>query len=111
MSLWLYTARLSVDLAGVATIGLAALGLLVRGHRRRDAIPVLATARRVGIILGGVWLGCTIALLWLSAAELSNRGLDVDIDAFSHYLLDVTAGKALLITAACAAGCTVITVI
>ncbi|MCP2260567.1 putative copper resistance protein D [Streptoalloteichus tenebrarius] len=94
--------RLVLDLAAVAAVGLGVLPLLVRRARPRDAEAVLAPARRAGVVVGAVWMAAALVLLWLQASELSGRGVAVSASTLSAYASTVSAGRALLITMACA---------
>lgn len=94
--------RVALDVAAVTAVGLAVLSLLIRGERERDAGPILAAARRAGLVVGAVWTSCVILLLWLQAAELSNQGLGLTTTAFGDYVVTVSAGRTLLLAGACA---------
>jgi putative copper resistance protein D len=94
--------RVALDVAAVAAVGLAVVGLLLRGERDRDALPVRRAASRAGVVVGAVWTICVVLLLWLQAAELSSQGLGLSTGAFLDYVTAVSAGRTLLVAGSCA---------
>jgi putative copper resistance protein D len=94
--------HVALDVAAVAAVGLAVLGLLLRGERDRDALPVRRVASRAGVVVGAVWTMCVVLLVWLRAAELSSQGLGLATGAVVDYLSAVSAGRTLLIIGSCA---------
>ncbi|SHE65199.1 CopD family protein [Streptoalloteichus hindustanus] len=94
--------RLVMDLAAVAAVGLGTLPWLLRGARPREVDPVRVVAHRAGVVLGAGWAATALVLLWLQTAELAGSGLSVDTATVVEYATTVSAGRALLVTTACA---------
>lgn len=98
----LATARALFDVAGVATVGLTLVPLLLRGARPRDGDPVLVRARRAVIVVGAGWAVAAGLLCWLHVAvALNTRPLDVPIQRFGDYLGAAVAGRALVVAGLC----------
>ncbi|MGX7823707.1 copper resistance D family protein [Actinokineospora sp. 24-640] len=91
-------ARVLLDLAAVATVGLCLLPMLVGVDRPRAAEPVLATARRAAVAAAVAWAVAALVALVLQTAELRASG-DVGLGAITDYVTTVGAGKALVFVA------------
>jgi len=95
--------RFVLDGCGIAAIGLALLGWLVAGGRRRDVDAVLDAASRAAVVLAGVWAASAVLLLWLQAAEVTARPLmALRVDAVAGYVCTFNSGGGLLVTVAAA---------
>ncbi len=92
--------RLLLDAVGIGAVGIGVLGWLLRGERRASAIA--ATAQRAGVVLGAVWVLTALMLIWWQAAELSPNRLGLRVRELAEYSAQVSSGRALLVTAACA---------
>ena len=98
----LLAARAALDAAGVAAVGLTLLPLLLRGARRREAGPALATAGRGGVVVGAVWAAAAALMLWLQVAVATGTSpLDVPARRIGDYLGAAVAGRALVVAGLC----------
>jgi putative copper resistance protein D len=91
-------ARVLLDLAAVATVGLCLLPMLVGFDRPRSAEPVLALARRAAVATSLLWAVGALVALVLQTAELRASG-SVSPSAVAEYVSTVGAGKALVFVA------------
>ncbi|GGS18715.1 copper resistance protein CopD [Actinokineospora fastidiosa] len=91
-------ARLLLDLAAVATVGLCLLPMLVGFDRPRNAEPTMALARRAAVAASVVWAVAAVVALVLQTAEL-RASADVSFGAVADYVATVGAGKALVFVA------------
>ncbi|MFR9730938.1 CopD family protein [Saccharopolyspora sp. MS10] len=94
--------RAALDLAAVATVGLALLPRLLP-PRARGVAALLARSRRTAVITALAWLLGALLLLVIHTAELvggSPSAQDV-----ARYVTGVPAGTALALSLGCAAGC------
>jgi putative copper resistance protein D len=91
-------ARVLLDLAAVATVGLCLLPILVGDEHRRTAGPVLAASRVGAAASSLIWLVSALVVLILQTAELRPGG-NVSFGAVARYVATVGAGKALLLVA------------
>lgn len=95
-------ARLMFDAAGVVTVGLTLLPLLVYGTRPRETAAALTTARHGVVVAGAVWAGAAMLLLWLQvAAAIGTTPLDVPAARVGDYLGAAVAGRALVVAGLC----------
>jgi copper resistance protein D len=89
----------------VAAAGLALLGWLVAGGRRRDVDAALDAASRAAVVLAGAWTATALLLLWLEAADVTGRlPAELGVRLVADYVGAFNSGAALLVTAACAVG-------
>lgn len=94
--------RLMFDAAGVATVGLALLPLLLHGARPREAATALGTAQRGILVAGAAWAGAAMLLLWLQvAAAIGTTPLGVPAARVIDYLGAAVAGRALVVAGLC----------
>ncbi|MGH4027140.1 MAG: copper resistance D family protein, partial [Pseudonocardiaceae bacterium] len=102
LSWGLPAARLVFDIAGVVTVGLTLLPLLLREARPREAAVALGAAHRRTVVAGAVWAGSAAALLWLQVAAATGESpLDVRTGRVADYLGAAVAGRALVVAALC----------
>lgn len=93
-------ARFLVDACAVAAAGLAVLRWLVLGANRRDVDAVRAGSTRAAVAVAGTWAALALVVLWLQAAELSDRPPGaVEVGTVVDYLDAVASGRAALVTA------------
>ncbi|OLT40590.1 copper resistance protein CopD [Saccharomonospora sp. CUA-673] len=90
-------ARAVMNVAAVATIGLALLPVLLGRERPNLTTPLLAATRPAAIGAAGVWAAAATTTLLLQSAEYHPTNPDV-----AAYVADVSAGKALVLVAALA---------
>jgi putative copper resistance protein D len=91
-------ARVVFDAAGVVSVGLTLLPLLLRGARALPAGPVLGTAHRGSVSTGATWAAAAAVLLWLQvAAATGTSPLAVPIRRIGDYLAAAAAGRALVV--------------
>ncbi|MGW5050838.1 copper resistance D family protein [Actinokineospora sp. NPDC004072] len=91
-------ARVVLDLAAVATVGLCLLPMLVGFDRPRSAEGVMGVARRAAVASSVVWAVAAVVALVLQTAELRASG-EVSFAAVVDYVATVGAGKALVFVA------------
>ena len=95
-------ARLVFDLAGVVTVGLTLLPLLLRDARSREAAAALGAAHRHTVVTGAIWAGSAVLLGWLQVAAATGESpLDVPAGRAADYLGAAVAGRALVVAALC----------
>ncbi|GAA0511975.1 copper resistance protein CopD [Saccharopolyspora subtropica] len=100
-------ARVLLDLAALATVGLSVLPKLLGFDRPRHTEPVMALARRITVVTALVWLLCGLLSLVLQAAELSPDR-PVTTQLVVDYVANVPAGPGLLASAGAALLCAVL---
>lgn len=94
--------RLVFDMAGVVTVGLTLLPLLVPAARPRETAAVLATAQRGVLMAGAAWAGAAMLLLWLQvAAAIGTSPLQVPAARVGDYLGAAATGRALVVAGLC----------
>ena len=71
-------ARVLLDLAALATVGLSLLPKLLGFDRPRQTEPVLAVARPAAVVSSAVWVASALAALVLQTAELRPGQTDQD---------------------------------
>ncbi|MEC3982107.1 copper resistance D family protein [Amycolatopsis sp. H20-H5] len=91
--------RVLLDLAAVATIGLALLSVLVGYDRPKLSEPVLRLARPAGVAAALVWAATALVTLILQTAEYRPGSGTLTASDLGRYIAEVGAGKALLIVA------------
>jgi copper resistance protein D len=105
LSATLPAGRFLLDACGVAAVGLALLGWLVAGGRRRDVDAALNAASRAAVVLAGAWTATAVLLLWLEAADVAGRPpAELGVRPVASYVGAFNSGAGLLGTAACAVG-------
>lgn len=96
--------------AGVTVLGLAALGVAVRGDRRPPVAP--ADLWRAIAAFGGVWLMCEGALLVFEAAAVAGVPVTrLDTARFAQFAGTVGSGRIGVAAFGCVAACTVVAVV
>ena len=93
--------RVLLDMAAVVTVGLCLLPILIGFDRPKVAEPVLAASRRAAAAGALVWAVAALVTLVLQTAEL-HPGSNVSVSAIADYVVQVGAGKALVLVAAMA---------
>jgi len=93
--------RVLIDVAALVTVGLSLLPKLIGFERPDLSEPVLNGARRAAVATAFAWATCTLAALVLQVAEL-HPGSAPTPGQVVDYVLQVGAGKGLLLTAVCA---------
>jgi putative copper resistance protein D len=93
--------RVLLDMAAVITVGLCLLPILIGFDRPKVAEPVLAASRRATAASALVWVVAALVTLVLQTAEL-HPGSNVSMGALADYVVQVGAGKALVLVAAMA---------
>ncbi|SFP88286.1 putative copper resistance protein D [Amycolatopsis arida] len=91
--------RVLLDVAAVATVGLALLSVLVGYDRPKLSEPVLRRARRAAVVSALVWSVSALVALILQTAEFRPQARTVGLGDVRDYVATVGAGKALLIVA------------
>ena len=95
--------------AGVTVLGLAAVGVAVRGDRRPPV--AFADLWRAIAALGGVWLVCEGALLVFEAAAVAGVPVTrLDTGRFAQFAGTVGSGRIGVAAFVCVAVCTVVAV-
>lgn len=102
VSVGLPVARVLLNLAAAATVGLGLLSVLVGYDRPRITEPVLATARPAAVAAALLWALAALVTLVLQTAEYQPADPTIGIGDIAEYVGTVAAGKALLIVAALA---------
>jgi putative copper resistance protein D len=96
--------------AGVTVLGLAALGVAVRGDRRPPV--ALADLWRAIAALGGVWLACEGALLMFQAAAVAGVPVTrLDTARFTQFAGTVGSGRIGVAAFVGVAVCTLVAVV
>jgi putative copper resistance protein D len=90
--------RVLLDMAAVVTVGLCLLPILIGFDRPKMAEPVLAGSRRAAAASALVWAVSALVTLVLQTAEL-HPGANVSVAAVADYVVQVGAGKALVLVA------------
>lgn len=90
--------RVLLDMAAVVTVGLCLLPILIGFDRPKVAEPVLAGSRRVAAASALVWAMAALVTLVLQTAEL-HPGSNVSVAEIADYVVQVGAGKALVLVA------------
>ncbi|HJQ46039.1 MAG TPA: CopD family protein [Amycolatopsis sp.] len=88
-----------MDLAAVTTIGLALLSVLVGYDRPKLTEPVLALARPAAVASALVWSVAALVTLVLQTAEFRPGSSTIGFRDFADYIVQIGAGKALLVVA------------
>lgn len=91
--------RVLLDLSAVATIGLALLSVLVGFDRPKLTEPVLARTRPAAVACALLWSVTALVSLVLQTAEFRPQAGGIGLADIWAYVLNVGAGKALLIVA------------
>ena len=91
--------RVLLDLAAVTTIGLALLSVLVGFDRPKLTEPVLAVARPAAVASALVWTVTALVTLVLQTAEFRPGRGTVGLADIWDYIVQIGAGKALLVVA------------
>jgi putative copper resistance protein D len=99
-------ARVLLDAAAVATVGLSLLARLLGYDAPDRTEPVMRTARRLAFVSAAVWVACALIATALQAAEV-NPGAPLTPGAVAGYVGAVAGGKGLMLSAACALVCAI----
>jgi putative copper resistance protein D len=91
--------RVLLDLSAVSTIGLALLSVLVGYDRPKLTEPVLAMARPAAVASALVWAITALVTLVLQTAEFRPQVTNIGIGDIWDYVVQIGAGKALLVVA------------
>ena len=91
--------RVLLDLAAVTTIGLALLSVLVGYDRPKLTEPIMRRARPVALAASLVWTVTALVTLVLQTAEYRPQVSTVSLADIGDYVVEVGAGKALLVVA------------
>ncbi|MCW2632835.1 MAG: copper resistance protein CopD, partial [Pseudonocardia sp.] len=94
-------ARVVLDLAAVATMGLSLLPILVGFRRPAHVEQLLRLARRAALVTAAVWATAAVISLVLQAAEI-RPGEPVTASDVLGYVSEFGAGQALMVIAAVA---------
>ncbi|MER7014003.1 CopD family protein [Saccharopolyspora sp. NPDC000359] len=97
-------ARVVLDLAALATVGLSMLPKLLGFDRPKQTEPIMALARRITVITALVWMLAALVSLVLQAAELSPDRA-VTFQLIVDYVANVPAGPGLLASAGAGLAC------
>lgn len=100
VSVGLPVARVLLNVAAAATVGLGLLSVLVGYDRPRITEPVLTVARPAAVAAALLWALAALVTLVLRTAEYRPTDTAVSIGDIAGYAGAVAAGKALLIVAA-----------
>lgn len=99
--------RAGMDVAGVACVGVALLGVLLpldHGPGARELNRLVRTADRALVGLGGGWLVLTLVGIGFRTAEAYGRPVTgVGGTELARFVTDFGAGRGLLLTAGCTA--------
>lgn len=104
-------ARLVLDAAAVATVGLSLVSLLMGHDRPALTETVMVPARRAAVVASLIWSVSALVTLILQTAEFVPGRAALRIADLAEYVRQVGAGKALLIVAALALAHTVLGVL
>ncbi|MFD4255680.1 MULTISPECIES: copper resistance D family protein [Amycolatopsis] len=91
--------RVLLDLAAVTTIGLALLSVLVGYDRPKLTEPIMRRARPIALAASLVWTTTALVTLVLQTAEYRPQVPTVSFADIWDYVVQVGAGKALLVVA------------
>ncbi|HKS46670.1 MAG TPA: CopD family protein [Amycolatopsis sp.] len=91
--------RVLLDLAAVTTIGLSLLSVLVGYDRPKLTEPVLTRARHGAVASALIWSVTALVTLVLQTAEFRPQVTDIGVGDIWDYVVQVGAGKALLVVA------------
>ncbi|MFD4196477.1 copper resistance D family protein [Amycolatopsis thermoflava] len=91
--------RVLLDLAAVTTIGLALLSVLVGYDRPKLTEPIMRRARPIALAASLVWTMTALVTLVLQTAEYRPQVPTVSFADIWDYVVQVGAGKALLVVA------------
>ncbi|MFJ8813223.1 copper resistance D family protein [Amycolatopsis thermoflava] len=91
--------RVLLDLAAVTTIGLALLSVLVGYDRPKLTEPIMRRARPIALAASLVWTMTALVTLVLQTAEYRPQVTTVSFADIWDYVVQVGAGKALLVVA------------
>ncbi|MCU1685607.1 MAG: copper resistance protein CopD [Amycolatopsis sp.] len=91
--------RVLLDIAAVVTIGLSLLSVLVGYDRPKLSEPVMKLARPAAVASALVWAVTALVALVLQTAEYRPRLKTISLTDVWAYIVEVGAGKALLIVA------------
>jgi len=94
--------RVLLDLSAVTAIGLALLSVLAGYDRPKLTEPVMRRARPIALAASLVWMTAALVTLVLQTAEYRPQVSTVGFADIADYVVQVGAGKALLVTAALA---------
>ncbi|MDA3625950.1 CopD family protein [Saccharopolyspora sp. WRP15-2] len=92
------TARVVLDLAALATVGLSLLPKLLGFDRPKQTEPIMALARRATVMTALIWMLAALVSLVLQASELSPDR-EVTVQLLVDYVANVPAGPGLLASA------------
>jgi putative copper resistance protein D len=92
--------RTLLDVFAVTVAGVAILSRLIGFDRPERSEPVLRVARRVGLWASAGWTAMALLSIVLLTAELEPGGFPAP-SALWAYVSNVSAGKGLLLSAAC----------
>lgn len=97
--------RTGMDVAGVACVGVALLGVLLPlgpGPGARELTRLAHTVDRALVALAGAWLACTLLGVVFRTAEAYGRPVTgVGGAELARFAADFGAGRGLLLTAGC----------
>ncbi|KAA9166761.1 copper resistance protein CopD [Amycolatopsis acidicola] len=91
--------RVLLDLSAVGTIGLALLSILVGYDRPKLTEPVLELARPAAVASALLWAVTALVTLVLQTAEFRPQQANVSFGDIWDYVVQIGAGKALLVVA------------
>jgi putative copper resistance protein D len=91
--------RVLLDLAAVTTVGLGLLSVLVGYDRPKLTEPVLALARPAAVAAALVWAVAALVTLVLQTAEFRPQATTIGFGDIWDYIVQIGAGKALLVVA------------
>lgn len=91
--------RVLLDIAAVVTIGLSLLSVLIGYDRPKLSEPVMKLARPAGVASAVVWAVTALVALVLQTAEYRPQLDTISLHDVWEYIVQVGAGKALLIVA------------
>jgi putative copper resistance protein D len=91
--------RVLLDLAAVSTVGLALLSVLIGFDRPNLTAPVMARARPAAVASALIWSVTALVTLVLQTAEYQPKKAGVGFGDIGNYVMQIGAGKALLVVA------------
>ncbi|WP_093155931.1 copper resistance D family protein [Saccharopolyspora antimicrobica] len=100
-------ARVVLDLAALATVGMSLLPKLIGFDRPKQTEPIMALARRATVITALLWMLAALVSLVLQAAELSPER-SATLELLVDYVANVPAGPGLLASAGAGLACAVL---
>lgn len=102
--------RAVLNISALTTVGMCLVPFLLSDGRTTHTRPIMVLARRATAVAGLTWLVTALAALVVQAVEFSP-GSRLSANLVAEYVANVSAGAALLISAAAAGGCVVLSLL